>query len=98
MAAEGRFTVNPDALREAARSLVVVAAHLDNARQAVRTTSTEGFGSERLSRATRDFVDHWEWQATRLSASLSETSDRLRQAVDGYQSVESAQLRAQGQQ
>lgn len=98
MAAEARFTVNPDALREAARSLVVVAAHLDNARESVRTTSTEGFGSARLSRATRDFVDHWEWQATRLSTSLCETSDRLHQAIEGYESVEAAQLHAQGQQ
>lgn len=96
MATEGGFTVNPVALRETSRSLVVVAAHLDSARETARSANVDGFGSERLATATRAFVDHWEWQANHLSSSLSETANRLQQAMTQYESVEDAQLRAQG--
>ena len=50
-----------------------------------------------MTAAAEDFVNHWEWQAERLSTVLLDTGSRLRQAAQQYQDVEDAQLAMQGQ-
>ncbi len=87
------FTVDPAALRSTARSLMVLCAYWDNATAGAGSTDS---GQRPLDEATRDFAEHWEWQAKRVATSIMDMADRLKQAADQYQAVESAQLRAEG--
>ena len=90
------FAVDPHALHELARTLIILSAKLDEARATTMQMDGEGFGQSRLSDAAHHFVDHWTWQAERLGSTLQDTGDRLRQAADQYQLVEDRQISAEG--
>lgn len=92
----GRFTADPTALRETARHMVVIAGTLDSARVTAAEAGVAVFGSVRLATATADFVEHWRWQAEKISDHLMTASDALKTAAENYQAVEDAQLRAEG--
>jgi hypothetical protein len=95
--AENRFTVEPGALRQLAGSLASLASTLDDARTATQQVDRSGFGSDKLANAAEHFVSHWSFQAQQIGSTAAEVGKRLGQAADQYQSVENAQLRAQGQ-
>jgi hypothetical protein len=91
------FTVEPGALRRLADHLVTLSSELDSARARTQQVDTSGFGSDKLRKAAEHFVEHWTWQGQKISGSAAEVGKRLGQAADQYESVERAQLAAQGQ-
>lgn len=95
---QNAFTVDPSALRHLASALGVLSTKLDEARALTQRVESGDFGDGRLADATGRFTDHWSWQAEKLSATIEDVSGRLSSAADQYQSVEDAQLTAQGQQ
>lgn len=90
------FAVIPDDLRGMARSLVVLAAYLDQARAVVDEISPDQFGDPRLGEKTRGFVAHWKWQSDRIGKELMAAEERLVTAASNYDRVEDSQLRAEG--
>jgi len=90
------FVVDPHALHDLARALILLSAKLDEARVTTLQLNGDGFGQSKLSDATHHFVQHWTWQAERLGTTLQNTGDRLLQAADQYQMVEDRQISAQG--
>ena len=95
-AGTGRFTVDPSALHEMARSMVVLAAYLDGARSATLQTDEATFGDAGLADAAHRFVEHWEWMANKVGEHLLATSKNLAAAAANYQQVEDAQKRSEG--
>jgi hypothetical protein len=93
---DNAFAVDPHALHDLARTLILLSAKLDEARATTLQIDGAGFGQSRLSDAAHHFVQHWTWQAERLGNTLMDTSNRLGQAADQYQLVEDAQIRAEG--
>ncbi|MCW2740402.1 MAG: Excreted virulence factor EspC, type diderm [Blastococcus sp.] len=91
------FTVEPGALRQLADQLVTLSSELDGARVRTQQVDTSGFGSDKLRGAAEHFVAHWTWQGQKISGTAAEVGKRLGQAADQYESVERAQLSAQGQ-
>jgi hypothetical protein len=94
---ENAFTVEPAALRQLADHLVTLSSELEQARVRTQQVDTSGFGSDKLRAAAEQFVAHWTWQGQKISATAAEVGKRLGQAADQYETVERAQLRAQGQ-
>jgi hypothetical protein len=90
------FTVEPGALRQLADHLVTLSSELDAARSRTQQVDTSGFGSVKLRAAAEDFVSHWTWQGQKISGTAAEVGKRLSQAADQYESVERAQISAQG--
>lgn len=91
------FTVEPAALRELGSHLIALSAELDDARVITQQVDSSGFGSAKVAAAAEHFVGHWTWQGQQISATASEVGNRLGQAAAQYESVEQAQLAAQGQ-
>ena len=92
----GRFSVEPKALHELARSMVVLGAYLDGARVYTEEANAATFGDRGLADAATTFVEHWEWLAKKISEHLSDTATRLKTAAMNYQQVEDAQKAAEG--
>jgi hypothetical protein len=92
------FTVEPGALRRLADHLVTLSSELDQARARTQQVDTSGFGSDKLRAAAEQFVAHWTWQGQKISGTAGEVGKRLAQAADQYESVERAQMSAQGQE
>ena len=90
------FVVDPRALHDLARTLILLSAKLDEAR--VTTLQMDGgdFGQSKLGDAAHHFVQHWTWQAQRLGDTLQDTGNRLGQAAEQYQLVEDRQISAEG--
>jgi hypothetical protein len=95
--ASNRFTVEPAALHQLGQRLGGLAALLGDIGGITRGIDVGAFGARKLTAATRDFVDQWNWQADKLSTVVADTGDRLKQAAQQYQDVEDAQLAMQGQ-
>lgn len=91
------FTVEPAALRELSSHLVTLSREIDQARTITQQVDTSGFGHDKLKAAADHFVGHWTWQGQKISATAGEVGKRLAQAAEQYDSVEQAQLQAQGQ-
>lgn len=89
------FVVEPRALHELARTLVLLSAKLDEARVTTLQMDAAGFGQRKLSDAAHHFVQHWTWQAERLGNTLQDTGNRLAQAANQYQQVEDHQISAE---
>lgn len=91
------FTVRPESLRILSKSLTSLADKLNEARTVTQQVDTSGFGNDKLHGAADHFVSHWSYQGQQISTTAAEVGKRLAQAADQYQSVEDAQLQAQGQ-
>lgn len=92
----GRFSVDPKALHELARSMVVLGAYLDGARAYTEEATVATFGDRSLADAAKTFVEHWEWLAKKISEHLSDTATRVTTVAANYQQVEDAQKAAEG--
>lgn len=92
---DNAFAVDPHALHDLARTLIVLSARLDEARATTLQMDAAGFGQRKLSDAAHHFVQHWTWQAAQLGNTLQDTGNRLAQAANQYQQVEEAQISAE---
>lgn len=89
------FTVDPGALQELAKTLVLLHASFSTAQAEIRGIDRSSFGDRRLTDAANHFVEHWEWGTKRIADALMDISGQLRQAATQYQQVEDEQLRQQ---